>query len=108
MPAVTRNRFGKGAAWYIATDPETKFVEGLVAHLCAEHGIEPVLAPIDGVEVTQRKNGDKSLTFLLNHNADPVTVDVTPVAGRDLLSGRQMSGPAELPGRGVWIIEKGG
>jgi len=106
MPAVTRNRLGKGAAWYIATDPETTFVEGLVAHICAEHGIEPVLAPIDGVEVTQRKNGDNTLTFLLNHNADPVKVDVAPVAGRELLSGKQMSGPAELPGRGVWIIEK--
>ncbi len=108
MPAVTRNRFGKGAAWYIATDPETKFVEGLMGHLCAEHGIEPVLAPIDGVEGTQRTNGGKTLTFVLNHNAEPVQVDLTPVAGRELLSGEQMSGPAELPGRGVWIIEKSG
>ncbi len=108
MPAVTRNPFGKGAAWYIATDPETKFVEGLMAHLCAEHGIEPVVAPTDGVEVTQRTNGAKTLTFVLNHNADPVQVDLTPVAGRELLSGKRMSGPAELPGRGVWIVEKRG
>jgi beta-galactosidase len=107
-PAVTRNRFGKGAAWYIATDPETKFVEGLMAHLCVEHGVEPVLAPAEGVEVTQRTNDGRTLTFLLNHNAEPVQVDLTPVAGRELLSGQQMSGAAELPGRGVWIIEKGG
>ena len=108
MPAVTRNRFGKGAAWYIATEPEATFVEALVSHLCEERGIKPVLTPVEGVEVTQRRNGDRTLTFVLNHNTEPVTVDLTPVAGRELLSGQDVSGMCELPGRGVWILQKSG
>jgi beta-galactosidase len=107
-PALTRNRFGDGTAWYVASDPEQDFVDGLMAHICAEHGIEAAMAPTPGVEVTQRKNGDATLTFVLNHNEEPAKVQLGDVAGRDLLSGSDVSGEVELAGRGVMIIRAQG
>ena len=108
MPALTRNTFGSGSAWYIASDPEPGFVEGLMAHICAEQGVSPVLSPPAGVEVAQRVKEGKVFTFVLNHNEAPAAVDLGEVAGHDLLSGKELAGRMELPARGVWIIRKGG
>jgi beta-galactosidase len=108
QPALTRNQFGKGTAWYIGSDPEPALVEGLLAHLCAERGIKPALVAPPGVEVTQRRKGDQVLTFLLNNNEEAVTVDFGDQAGREVLTGKALSGRAEIPGRGVWIVRRGG
>ncbi len=103
-PALTRNRFGSGAAWYIASDPEGPFVDGLMAHICAEQKVSAVLAPQPGVEVTQRKKNGQIFTFLLNNNEAPTDVDLGEIAGTELLSGEDLSGKSTIPGRGVWII----
>jgi beta-galactosidase len=75
-----------------------------MAHICAEQGIEPAIAPTPGVEVTQRRNGGATLTFVLNHKEEPVKVQLGDVAGRDLLSDTDVSGEVELAGRGVMVI----
>ena len=108
MPAVTRNRFGSGSAWYIATDPEQKFVDALIAELCAGKGIEPALAAPAGIEVSQRAKDDQTLTFVLNHNEEAVEVDLGSIAGKDLLSGKNLSGKTQIVGRDVWIIRNEG
>jgi beta-galactosidase len=48
QPALTRNLFGKGTAWYIGSDPEPALIEGLLAHLCGEQGIKPTLSAPEG------------------------------------------------------------
>jgi beta-galactosidase len=108
QPALTRNLFGKGTAWYIGSDPEPALVEGLLAHLCGEQGIKPTLSAPPGAEVTQRRRGDQVLTFVLNHRDDSAKLDLGDQAGRDLLTGKMISGQVEVPGRGVMIIRKGG
>ncbi len=35
-PVLTRNRFGRGTAWYVATDPEPSFLDGLIGHICTQ------------------------------------------------------------------------
>lgn len=103
-PALTRNRFGRGWAWYVATDVEQALVDRLVRHACATHGIGPILAVPEGVEVSRRVKDDRTFTFILNHNPDPVAVDLGPCQGRDLLTGRELRGTVTLPGRDVIIV----
>ncbi|MFB3881886.1 MAG: beta-galactosidase [Armatimonadota bacterium] len=103
-PALTRNRFGKGQAWYVGADPEPALVEALLAHICAEAGVAPTLAAPPRVEVQQRNKGGRTFTFVLNHDEKPVEVDLGPIAGTELLGGKELKGKATLPGRGVWII----
>jgi beta-galactosidase len=105
MPVLTRNRFGKGAAWYVASSPEPRFLDGLVAHLARAQGIAPLLEAPEGVEVTLRSMGSREYLFLLNHNGDEVQVDVGAEA-RELLTGKTVSGSIALPGRGVMILER--
>ncbi len=103
-PALTRNRFGSGTAWYVASDPEEEFVDGLVAHVCAEQGVKGIVTPEEGVEVTQRARNGETFTFLLNHNGEEAEVALGGIAGRDLLSGEDVAGTVRIPGRGVRII----
>jgi len=103
-PALTRNGFGSGTAWYVASDPEPALVDGLLAHVCAEQGVKAILTPPQGVEITQRSKNGETFTFLLNHNDEPTEVQLGPITGRDLLSGQEVSGTATIPGRGIRII----
>ncbi len=68
MPAVTRNTFGSGEAWYIASSPDSAFLQDLMADLCAAKEIKPLLTSEPGVEVSQRVKEGQEYLFVMNHN----------------------------------------
>ncbi len=105
MPVVTRNRFGQGQAWYIASSPDATFLEGLLGELCAEKGILPLVkqAP-EGVEASVRTKDGRSMLFLMNHLAEDATVILHEGNYVDLLSGAQSTGSVTVAGRGVAIL----
>jgi len=105
-PAVTENSFGAGKAYYLASDPDEAFLEAFFAELCRVKGIDPVLETPKGVEAVQRVKGDRVFTFVLNHNPEPVEVDLGAEIQQDLLSGSEVSGRATIPGRGVLILRR--
>lgn len=84
MPVLTRNRFGKGQAYYIATASNEDFYRVFLEELCKENGVEPVLVTPPGVEVTSRENEKERLLFLMNHNEESVQVTL-PFAAEDAL-----------------------
>ncbi len=103
-PAITENRFGAGCAYYIATDPDPAVVRGLLEEICAAKGIRPPLPGLPaGVEAAQRVKDGAAFTFVLNHNAAPVTVTL-PESRIDLLSGQAVSGETEIPAYGVLVL----
>lgn len=104
-PVLTRNRFGKGQAYYVASSPDAAFLQGFTEHLCVEQSIKPLLNTPSGVEVAERVKGDKSYLFLLNHNEDEMTVQLGEEPRTDLLTGRVLSGEVTLSGRGVMVLE---
>ncbi len=105
-PALTRNRFGKGYAWYVASDPNQEFVNRLIGYICGDLRISPLLKAPKDVEVTRRWKGRESFTFVLNHNAAPVEVDFGHQRYLDLLSGASVSGRTLVDGRGVLILKE--
>lgn len=106
MPALTVNRFGNGEAWYLATSPEPAFLQDWLPNLCASRGIAPLVAAAsEGVETTVREKDGTSYLFVLNHNAVAASVSLGARSGVDMLSGRRLSGEAELAGRDLWIVK---
>lgn len=105
MPALTKNNFGKGQAYYIATCPEDAFLEQFLKKVADEAGIHPVLPAIAGIEVTIRRIEEQDFLFVLNHNNDEVTVDLGEYAGKELLSQADVSHQLRLPAKEVAIIQ---
>ncbi|MFC5467924.1 beta-galactosidase [Cohnella suwonensis] len=107
MPALTKNAFGKGEAWYLATSPEAAFLQEWLPALCASRGIEPLVADAPtAVETTVREKDGVRYLFVLNHNPEPAQVDLGSFAGTDLLSGGKLEGVATLAARDLWIVRQ--
>ncbi|MFD2114545.1 beta-galactosidase [Paenibacillus yanchengensis] len=107
-PALTRNKFGSGTAWYLATSPEAAFLEDWLQQLCAQIGIEPLLPSLPtGIEVVIREKDSNQYLFVMNHNAADVTVDLGKRSGVELITNRSLNKENEvLAGRDVWIIKQ--
>lgn len=104
-PVITENSFGEGKAYYVASDPEERFLDAFLAKLCDDQGILPALTTPAGVEATERVKDNSVFTFVLNHNAAPRLVDLGPASRRELLSGEDLTGLVEVPARGVLVLE---
>ncbi len=105
-PAVTVNPFGEGLAYYVGTALDPDALSGFVSKLCADKAVAPPLPDIaQGVEVIPRVSPTgETLLYVLNHTAEAVTVPLPAENQRDLLTGRTLSGPTTLEGRGVLIL----
>jgi beta-galactosidase len=79
---------------------------GISLPVRGEIGIAASVKAPEGVEVSTRVKDGKSFTFLLNHNADSVTLQLSPEPQRDLLTGETTAGPVQLAGHGVMILEQ--
>ncbi len=109
-PALTRNNYGTGRAYYLATLPTQGGLSRLLAALCVQAGLASPLAdgkaPPPGVEVTQRVQPETgaAVLYLLNHAETERTVRVTPGRYTDLLTGESWQEAVPLPGRCVRIL----
>lgn len=106
-PAVTVNRFGQGKAYYLATALEQKALGLLMGKLCADAGIQSPLpdGPPAGVEVMSRVSPEgKTLLYVLNHTAQPVSVKLPDGTHSDLLTGKRFTDTVYLDRYGVVIL----
>lgn len=107
MPVLTRNSFGSGKAYYVASSPDAAFMENFLANLCKEKdikGLLPERAP-EGVETARRVKDGQEYLFLLNHNAEAAEVNIGAASRQDVLAQSSVSGTVTVPGRGVVILE---
>jgi len=103
--AVTRNRFGKGAAYYVGTViKEAAFYDSLMAQVLATARVKPLIVPPLGVEASIRQGGGKRLVFLVNHTEERQSVRV-PSGMPELLSGRTTGETIDLDVYGVAVIK---
>lgn len=84
-PALTRNRYGEGTAFYLGIIPEQQACQSLISWLVKEVGIQPLMNLPDGVEMTVRTRGAERFLFVLNHN-DTVRQVRLPKAMYNLLN----------------------
>lgn len=106
-PALTEHHYGAGRSYYIASDPEPRFLADFYGRLLAELGIAAALEPPAGVELAVRETATHTLLCLLNHTAAPATVALPPGQRYDeLLSGQPVAGELTLPAYGVGLLRK--
>ncbi|NEA98951.1 beta-galactosidase [Streptomyces sp. SID13726] len=103
-PAVTRHTYGEGTAWYLATRPDPATLAALLARVCDEAGVQPVLtAPVAGVEAVRRNGSDADYLFLIDHGGSGAEV---PADGVDLLTGKEVIGSVSVPPGGVAVVRQ--
>jgi beta-galactosidase len=83
-PAITRNRYGDGSAWYLSTEFGADQLADVLAAAFAEAGI--LVDPLhdERVETVVRSDGEHTFTTYINHADEAVTIED---GGFDLLSG---------------------
>jgi beta-galactosidase len=106
-PAVTRNVFGEGAAYYLGTRPEELYTTSLLQRVYEEAGVRPTAEVPPRVDAVRRRTEDASFLFLLNHNEEAVEVRL-PNPGRDLLTGKEHSSKLVLDPLEVAILKESG
>ena len=105
-PAVTRNAVGKGQAIYIGTFGGVDLYQILFGWLLPQVGIAPVMKSPAGVEVTERRHGDRRLLFILNHTNGLKVVEI-PAGCINLMDGTPVKGPLEIAAREVLLLTSG-
>lgn len=104
MPVVTKNDFGKGCAYYLASDPDDHFLDDFYENLLRKHAIAPTLRAPKGVEVTVRRKDGSAILFVLNHNPAPVSFSLETGTFRDLITNETISDQLTLSSYGVRIL----
>ena len=89
-PVLTKNRYGAGCAWYVATRGERQFYLDFAAKLTEELGIKPVWSKVPGVEICERDNESGRYLFFLNHGDEAAEL-VMEQAGTVLQTGKALA-----------------
>lgn len=106
MPVLTRNEYGKGAAYYVAARSDAAFYREFAGKICSKAGIVPALDTPEGVEAVIRRNEKNEFLFLLNHAKTEQSV-VLNRDGMELLTGeaKRKGNQLTLPAYGVAILK---
>ncbi|MDN3021474.1 beta-galactosidase [Streptomyces sp. S.PB5] len=105
-PAVTRNVFGEGEGWYVATALAQPGVDEVVLRVLARHDLIGPYADHPSVEAATRVAPDGTrLLFLLNHGAEHAHLTAHTTA-TDLLTGKrtEKGEPLTLDPLGVLVL----
>ena len=104
MPALTRNRFGRGTAWYLAGKPDPYGMKIVMDMILAEVKLPKADAEIDhqeGIVATARGE----YIFLQNYSGEAQKVNL----GRpmfDLIGQRRIEDGWMLPANGIMILKE--
>lgn len=104
LPAVTKNQFGQGQAFYVGTRLDQDGLAWLLKEVTQAAGVAPVLDVPQGIEAVRRSNGANEFLYLLNHNLQATTVAFGGQA-TELLSGSELDSSITLDARGVAILQ---
>jgi beta-galactosidase len=104
-PAITRNAFGHGLAYYLGTQVELEFLRRLLVDICEETGIRPPLRVPAGVEAVRRENEEGRFLFLLNHTTATQHIELGADDGIDLLASAPIGSSFPLGPREVKVIQ---
>ncbi|WP_191303654.1 beta-galactosidase [Lentzea cavernae] len=99
VPAVTRNAFGNGVAWYVACDLDEGGLGRTVENALSGAGVAVSRSPIELV----RRRGDVSFLFAVNHTDTDAQIEAS---GVDVLSGTQVSGRLTVRAGDVVVLRE--
>ncbi len=105
-PAVTKNRHGRGVAYYFGTCGETPFYKSFLTEILAEAKVPMKQDLPEGVGMYWREGKNQRFLFLINEQSAPVDVPID--AGMTPLFGEVDGKTATLPAHGVALLAENG
>ncbi len=106
QPALTVQRFGRGAAYYLAAKAEPAFLDAFYGRLAADLPRALATDLPAGVTAQRRTDGARDYIFLMNFTADPTVVALDAAAYQDLLSGEAVAEQVALGPYGVRMLAR--
>lgn len=105
-PCVTKNRWGKGEAYYIGTSSENKFLTKLFSEICLQNDIPSYIQSDKNIEITCRSTskGDKYY-FVINHNDVVTKVNLPGIIGINLFNNKKIQDCYQMKAREILIIK---
>ena len=88
VPAVTVNRFGDGAVYYVGTHTTAEGLAAVLEQVIARAGVVPLLEERTGLEIVRRVGRDKVFTFVMNFHDETLPLPQELGGQWDELSGR--------------------
>jgi beta-galactosidase len=99
LPAVTRNRFGNGVAWYVSTRLDGP---GL-SRVLTLAGADDERDRAGGLDLVRRRASGTTWLFAINNSG---TERILAARGTDLLSGAAIDGELRLPPGGCAVVRE--
>lgn len=104
-PVFTYNKYGDGLAYYIASNPEQAFLNDFALRLAKENNLLLGIENKEGVEITQRFKDNYTLTFVLNHNNEEVTLNLDDKDYMNILNNKSVKDNLTLKSKDVAILK---
>jgi len=105
-PVFTYNKYGDGLAYYIGSNPEQAFLNDFALRLAKEDDLLLGIENKEGIEITQRYKDNYSLTFVLNHNNDEITLELDNKNYINILNNESIKENLKLKPKDVAILQK--
>jgi beta-galactosidase len=104
VPAVTRNTFGAGTSWYVATALDPTTLRDVLRQAVEFAQVRATGPESDGsVEVVRRGDGARSFLFVINHGGTAVEL---PATGHELVQDRPVTGVLRVGGGQVRVVRE--
>jgi len=104
-PAIVSNKVGEGSLSYIALVPEKKVFKDITGYFLKKAlPYQKFQLLPEGVEKCTRSKSGKDFIFYLNNS--PAAVEINVETGKDLISGKNISGTVKIDADQVVVIEK--
>lgn len=105
MPAVAKNRFGKGQVYYVGTHLEEAGLSSIMDQAVKDASVESVMSGAEGLEIVCRRNKDRILCFVMNFSEQERKLPGQLLGHKDLLTGETETEKTVLRKYDVCIIE---
>ncbi|WGD36976.1 beta-galactosidase [Lysinibacter sp. HNR] len=103
-PAVTRNSFGAGEAWYLSTALNEQSYDQLLGTIVQRANVRPSHPAADGMlEIVRRADASRSFLFVINHNTHQTQVSAS---GFELTTGNRVDGTLTVPAGAVRVVRE--
>jgi beta-galactosidase len=102
VPAITRNRFGTGDAWYLATALDAASYQDLLGTIADAAGLGR-RGLGSSVEIVRRASATDSFLFVINHGQTAIDV---AVAGQELITGTRIDASVQVAPGAVRVIRE--
>ncbi|MGN8647433.1 beta-galactosidase [Gracilibacillus sp. HCP3S3_G5_1] len=104
MPVLTKNHYGNGQAYYVASSPDQAFVQDFIDTISADKGIEGEMESATGVEVIAREKNGVKIVFVMNHNDEAASFDTGESTWTNTITGETYRGKTEIKAKDTLIL----